>query len=72
MQNSVVMFIFCGFGWKYSFQVNLVPKNQNWHFNLKFGTETISNIQNLMFILSVLDWKHLFWANVVQKSKFSV
>ena len=47
-----------------------MPKNQNWYFNLKSGTETISNIQNLMFILSVLDWKHLFWANVVQNQNF--
>ena len=46
-------------------------KNQNCQFKLKFGTETNSNMQNSMapLIVSVLDWKHPFWANLVKKIK---
>ena len=44
------------------------PQNQNYPFKLKFGTWTNWNMQNSMvwFILSVLDLKHIFWANLVQ------
>ena len=47
------------------------PKNQNVKFKLKFGTYTNSNMQNSMalFAFSVLDLKHSFWANLVQKFK---
>ena len=36
-----------------------VPKNQNCHFQLKFGTYSNSNMQNsmVMFISFVFDWK---------------
>ena len=44
--------------------------NQNCQFKLKFGTYTNSNMQNpLVFLFSVLDGKHSFWANLVQKIK---
>ena len=47
------------------------PKDQNRQFKLKFGNKTISNVQNSMvvFTFSVLDRKHPFLANVVQKIK---
>ena len=47
------------------------PKSQNFHFKLKFGTSSNSNMQNsmLMFILSVFDWKYPFAANLAQKFK---
>ena len=36
MKNSVLMFIFFVFGWKYLFWGNSVPKNQNcWSWNLE-------------------------------------
>ena len=45
-------------------------KNQNCQIKLKFGTYTNSNMQNpLVFLFSVLDGKHSFWANLVQKIK---
>ena len=47
------------------------PKNQNYHFKLKFGTYTNSSMQNsmVMFIYFVFDWKYPFLANLVQKVK---
>ena len=45
-------------------------KNQNCQFKLKFGTYNNSNMQNpVAFLFSVLDGKHPFWANLVQKIK---
>ena len=45
-------------------------KNQNCSCNLKFGSESTSNIPNSMVMLtfSVLHWKYPFWANSVQKN----
>ena len=50
------------------------PKNQNCHFKLKFGSQTNSNMQDsvVLFTFSVLDWKHPFWANLVQKIKIVI
>ena len=47
------------------------PKNQGCQFSLKFGSETKSNILNsvVQFTFSVLEGKHPFWANLVQKIK---
>ena len=47
------------------------PKNENYQFRLNFPTFTNSNMQNSLALLtfSVLDQKHPFWANVVQKTK---
>ena len=38
-------------------------------FKVKFDRKSNSNMQNSMIvsILSALDWKYLFWANLVQK-----
>ena len=71
MQDSIVMFTFSVFNWKYPFWENLIQKNQNCQFKLKFGTETNSNMQNSMvvFAFSVLDRKDPFWANLFQKNQ---
>ena len=71
MQNSVAMFTFSDFDRKYHFWVNLVQKNQNCQFILKFGTWTNSNMQNsmAMFIFSAFRWDYPFWANLVQLIK---
>ena len=47
----------------------LGPKNQNRQFMLKFGTSTNSNMQNVMALFNffVLDRKHPFWTNLIQK-----
>ena len=59
---------FC-FRWETPFQGKFGPKNQNCQFQLKFGTKTNSNMQSsvVVFTFCVLDWKHPFWANLVQK-----
>ena len=55
---------------KNPFWANLVKKNQNCQFKLKFGTKTNLNMRNsMMFTLSVFDHKYLTWANLVQKFK---
>ena len=47
------------------------PKNKDYQFKLKFGTQNNLNVQNLvlMFTLSVFEGKCLFWANLVQTVK---
>ena len=54
-----------------SFLGKFGPKNQNYQFKLKFGTDTNSNMQNsmVMFTFSVFDQKYPFWGNLVQKVK---
>ena len=49
------------------------PKNQNCQFKLKFGSKTYLKMQNLMamFTFSVLNRKHPFRANLVQKIKIA-
>ena len=71
MQNSMVMLAFSVFRLEMLFLSKFGPKNQNCHFQLKFGTKTNLNIQNSMVMLtfSVLDRKYRFWANLVQKIK---
>ena len=46
-------------------------KYQNFLFKMKLGILTSSNILNsmVMFTFSVLDWRHPFGANLVQKNK---
>ena len=53
------------------FWANLDKKSQNCRFKLKFGAKSNSNMQNSMVIVAfyVLDQKHTFWANLVQKIK---
>ena len=71
MQNSVVVFTFSALDQKHPFWANLVKKNQNCQFKLKFGIETNSNVQHsiVVFTFFVLDRKPPFWANLVQKIK---
>ena len=70
---------FSFFYWKYLFRANLVKKktekNQNCQFELKSGTETNSNMQNSMVLLtfSVFDsFLTLFGQTSYKKSKLSV
>ena len=65
---------FSCFRWEAPFLGKFGSKNHNCQFKLKFATETNSNMQNSMvvFTFSVLDGKHHFWANLVQKMKMSV
>ena len=44
------------------------PKKRKGHFQLEFSSKNYSNMQNSMvvFTFSVLEWKHYFWANLVQ------
>ena len=53
------------------FGANLVQKNQNCQFKLKFGTKTTSIMHNsmMMFTFSVFDWKYSFWAYLLPKFK---
>ena len=61
---------FC-FQTEFPFSGKFGPKNQNWQFKLKFVILTNSNMQNslVVFTFSVLDRKHCFWENLVQKIK---
>ena len=45
------------------------PKNEDWRFKLKFGTQNNSNMQNsiMVFTFSVFERKHPFWLCLVQK-----
>ena len=58
-------------GWKNPFLDKLGPQGQNCQFKMKFGTYINSNMQNSMvvFSFSVLDWKHIFSADLIQKVK---
>ena len=69
MQNSMVLF-----SMETHFLDRFGPKYQNCQFQQKFGTYTNSNKQNsmLVFTFSVFDWKHQFWANLIQKIKFLI
>ena len=52
---------------------NLVQKNQDCQFKLKFGTKTNWNMQNSMVVssFSIFDWKYPFWSNLIQKIKIA-
>ena len=68
MENS-----FC-FGPEKAFLGKFGPKSQNCQFKLIFATQSNSNIQNSMvlFTFSVLQRKHTFWTNLVERSKLLV
>ena len=53
------------------FWVNLLKKNQNCQFKLKFGTKTTLNRRNTMIMFNVFVFyhKYLSRANLVQKLK---
>ena len=65
------MFTFSVLDQENLFWTNLVKKNQNCQFKLKFGTKTNLNKRNsmIMFTFSVFEHKHLSWANLVKKFK---
>ena len=75
MRYPMVMLTFSVFRleiWKYSFWTNLVQESQSYLYKLIFGTAYKSSMLNLMmmFTLSILDQKHPFCVNFVQKFKF--
>ena len=53
---------FSVFDRKFPFWANLIKKNQNCQFDLKFGTKTNLNMQNsmVMFTFFVFDWNTPF------------
>ena len=71
MQNSMVMFTFFGFDWKYLFLCKFGPNNQNSLFKLKVGSHCNSNMHNstVMFHFFGLKQKYPFWVTLVQKPK---
>ena len=69
MQNLMALFIFSCFRLETPFLGKFGLKNQTCQFKLKFGTWTNSKMQNSMFTFSVLDRKHTFRVNLVQKIK---
>ena len=66
--DTMARCLFC-FGLEITFLGKFDIKTQNCQFRLKFGTSATSNMQDsmVMFNFSVFDWKHPFWANLVQK-----
>ena len=66
MQNSMAMFIFLVFEWKYPFWANLVQKVKiiSWSWNLVARHNSM-----MLFSFLVFEWKYPFWANLVQKIK---
>ena len=66
-----MVFTFFCFRQETHFMGKFGSKNQNRQFKLEFGTQTNSNMHNsmVMITVSVLDRKHSFWANLVQKIK---
>ena len=70
MRNSVVMFTFSVFDWKYPFCANLVQKIKivNLILNMVPKLIQICRVKKVMCTLSVLDWKHHFWANLAPKN----
>ena len=62
MQNSMAVFSFFVLDRKYPVLGKYGPKNKNYQFKLKFGTQSNSNMQNwmVMFAFSFFDWKYTF------------
>ena len=56
---------------RYVFWGKFCPKNQNFQFMSKFGTQTNSNMQSLlvMFTFSVCYQKYFFGANLIKKNQ---
>ena len=68
----MVVFTLSIFYQKYIFGGEFGPKNKNCQFELKFGTQTNSNMHNLVVMqtFSVIEQKYPFGANLVQKNNF--
>ena len=62
---------FC-FKWEIPFLSRFGPKKIKLSIQAEIGYSFYSNMRNSMVMLtfSVLDCKHIFWANLVQKFKF--
>ena len=71
MLNSIVINIFFCFRPEVTFSDKFGLKFQNYLIKLQFGKQANSNKRRLVavFTFSFLDWKYLFWANLVQKLK---
>ena len=69
MQNSMVMFIYFVFDWKYPFWANLVQKIKiiSWSWNLVPGLIQICRIQWCCSRYFFFEWKDCLWVNLVQK-----
>ena len=67
----MVVFTFSVLDRKHPFFGKFGPLNQNFHFQLKFSTKPISNVQNPMavFTFLVLNGNHHFMGSLVQKIK---
>ena len=59
------------FQWEMPFFGKFGPKIQNCQFELKFGTSTNSNMENLMvvFIFSIFNQKYSFWVKFGPKNQ---
>ena len=73
-QNSMMMFSFSDFDWKYPFMANIVQKNHNCHVSWNF-------VSWLIRVCKIKSWSSLFlfrldmyplWVHLVQKIKIVV
>ena len=72
LTNSMVLFTFSAFDWKYPFWKNLVQKIKIVILSWKSVLRVNSNMQNSMMVFTfffALDQKQPFWANLVEKIK---
>ena len=71
MQNSMMLFIFSIFEWKYPFRANLVQKIKivTLSWNLVSTLTRTCRIQWWCSFFFVFDRKYPFWANLVRKIK---
>ena len=71
MWNSIVTLIFSVLDCKYPFGGNLVQKKQNYHFELKFGTDSNLNMRNSMVMLIFFCFipKKPFWVKFGPKNQ---
>ena len=71
MQNSMMLFSFFVFEWKYPFWANLVEKFEivTLCWNLVARLIRTCKIQWWCSFFFVFDWKYRFWSNLIQKIK---
>ena len=71
MQDSMGVFTFFAFDFKYLCWAHIWSKNLKFYVQSKNWYLIDSNIQNsiVVFIASVLDWEYPFWASLIQKMK---
>ena len=68
----MVMFTFQVFDPKYVFRANLIAKLDFFVSIVRFDTSTNWNNSMILFVFSILGWKCLSWANLVQKIKIII